>query len=120
MMRKLVFSAFSTIAVFGLVGFAAEEKPEYTTKQVMKEAHKDGLLKKVTEGKASDEEKGKLLVLYKAMLANDPPKGPADGWKTKGEAIVVATEALIAGEDGAAEKLTAAVNCKACHTPHKP
>jgi hypothetical protein len=120
MMRKLVFSAFSTIAVLGLVGFAAEEKPEYTTKQVMKEAHKDGLLKKVTGGEASDEEKGKLLVLYKALLANDPPKGSKDEWKTRSEAIVVATEALIADKDGSSEKLTAAVNCKACHTPHKP
>lgn len=118
---KLFLAAFSTLVMFGLVGFAAQdEEPEYTISEVMKEAHKGGLLKKVFEGKASDEDKAKLLDLYEAMLANDPPKGSAEAWKKRSEAIVAAAKELIEDKEGASEKLTKAVNCKACHSEHRP
>ena len=119
MAKKLVFALFSTIMVFGLVGFAAKEDPKYTTKEVMKEAHKGGLLKKVTSGKASEEEKEKLLELYKAMAENEPSKGSEEDWKKRTEAVVVATEDLLEGKDGAGEALGKAINCKDCHTAHK-
>ncbi|MEX2176916.1 MAG: hypothetical protein WD872_21290, partial [Pirellulaceae bacterium] len=67
---------------------AEDAKPKHTIKDVMKLAHKGGLMKKVVEGKASDEEKTKLVELYVALAGNKPPKGDEAAWKEKTDAVV--------------------------------
>ena len=42
-----------------------KDKAKHTIKEVMKIAHKDGLLKKVTKGEASKDEQKQLVELYK-------------------------------------------------------
>ena len=95
------------------------EKPKHTIKEVMKAAHKDKLLNKVTGGSASKEESAKLVELYDAMGKNKPPKGEAAAWKAKNDALLQAAKDAAAGKDGAGPKLTAAANCAACHKDHK-
>ena len=119
-MRNLV--ALSVIVGLGLavtVVFAADKEAKYTTKQVMKMAHKDGLLKKVVSGKGDEADAKKLLELYEAMAANKPKKGNADDWKAKTAAIVEAAKGVVEGKAGAAEALTKATNCGACHKEFK-
>lgn len=99
---------------------ADDEKPNVTTKEVMKRALKGPLTKKAATGKASDDEKKELLKLFQAMAKNDPPKGDADSWKAKNAALVKAAKAIVEGEQGAAAALTKAANCKNCHSEHKP
>jgi cytochrome c556 len=99
---------------------ADNDKPQYTIKEVMKEAHKEGLLKKVVSGKGSEADAERLLVLYKALAANEPPKGDAESWKTKTEALVQAAQGVVDGKPGAAGQLKKAANCVACHKLHKP
>ncbi len=116
-MKKLVtllalLAAVGTLVV-GVAGAADDDAPTYTNKQVMKMAHKDGLLKKVLSEKASEDESAKLLELYKAMAKNKPKKGDADSWKKKTAAIVKACEA---GDLAALKKAT---NCGSCHKAHK-
>lgn len=95
------------------------KKGKHTTKEVMKLAHKDGLLKKVSAGDASDEEKKQLLDLYVSMAENEPKKGDAKSWKTLNDAVIVATAKVLVGRDGAVDELKKATNCKACHSVHK-
>jgi hypothetical protein len=111
-MLTLVGMAVLTLGMVSL-SLAADEKPKYTIKEVMKEAMKGGLCKKVATGKASKEEKDKLLEMFKALTQNKPPKGESDSWKTKTDALVSAAN----GDDGKA--LGKAANCMACHEVHK-
>jgi hypothetical protein len=97
----------------------AEKKLKYTIKKVMKLAHKDGLLKKVIDGKASAEDKEKLAKLYVALSQNEPPAGDAEEWKQTTRKMVAAARAAAKGDDNAPELLQAAVNCKICHGKFK-
>jgi hypothetical protein len=105
-----VFVAFAGLLLANLQ--AADEKPKYTIKEVMK-FHKDKLNEKFSNGTASKDEKAKLLEGYESMLKSKPPKGDEKDWKTKVEALVKAVK----DEDKDAYKK--AVNCGACHGAHK-
>ena len=113
--------------LFGLIGSAgflviAEEKksgPKHTIKEVMKEAHKSELIKKVSSGAASKEEKQKLLGLYADLWENKPPRGEEASWLKKAGVLVVSAARVVLEQEGATEQLKAAANCKACHEAHK-
>jgi hypothetical protein len=121
--RRMRFLAASVTVVMTLVlalgTNQAQEKPKFTIKEVMKEAHKEGLYKKVAGGKASDDEKKHLVELYKALAQNTPPKGDADDWKTKTSTMVAAATKAAKGDEDAAKSLLKIVNCGACHKAHK-
>ena len=119
-MRK-VLSVALVVAFAGVVVFnlRADDKPKNTIKEVMQKAHKDGLLKKVSGGKADDGEKKELLSLYEDLAKNKPEKGDEKSWHTKTEAIVKAAKGVVEGDKKAAGGLGKATNCKACHDAHK-
>jgi hypothetical protein len=98
---------------------ADDAKPKYTIKQVMKTAHKDGLMKKLAGGKGNKEDAAKLLELYQALGDNKPPKGDADSWKSKTTTLIQAAQDVVDGKDGAGAQLEKAANCAACHKLHK-
>jgi len=120
-MRK--FLVAFVIVAFGWVVIAvtgtAQEKAKYTTKEVMQKAHKGGLMKKVSEGKASADEKKQLIEFYEALAANKPPKGDEAEWKVKTTAILAAARAAADGDDAVAKKLAETVKCMECHQAHK-
>jgi len=97
---------------------AADDSAKLTIKQIMEKAHKgrDAVVVKVRSGKGTPEEISTLLGYYKMMEELDPPKGDPAKWKTKVHTLVLATEALQSGEDGAVKKFAAAVNCGSCHS----
>lgn len=90
------------------------------TKKAMQDGHKSKLVDKVAGGKASDEEKKKLVELYKGMSAEDAPKGDQAGWKKKVAALLTSAEGVASGDKTAGAKLKAAADCKGCHSMHKP
>lgn len=98
---------------------AADEKPKYTIKEIMKEAHKDKLLNKVLDGSATKDQKATLSLLYLHLGKNPPPKGDAANWKKLTDALYQAAKDAEAGKDGAVARLKAASNCGACHRAHK-
>lgn len=106
--------------VLGVSRADDDAKPEYTIKQVMKKAHKEGLLKKVAGGNGNKADAEQLLDLYESLAKNEPPKGSAADWKKKTVALVDAAEAVVDGKSGAAAQLKKASNCAACHKAHKP
>lgn len=120
----------ATIAAFGLVAIttstlvsqAADKKPKYSVEQIMEAINKgdDNVCKRVSQGKASKEDIAKLVEYYKELPANKPPKGDQKSWDEKTAALVKAVEGLKAGAPDALTKFKEAVNCKACHTAHRP
>src|SRR6516164_7790345 len=94
-MRKLITvgAALMLIAVVGL-NLRAGDDPK-PIKEIMGKAHKDGLLKKVSSGKASGDEKKELLALYEDLAKNKPPMGDEADWKTRTEAMVKAAKAVV-------------------------
>ena len=102
--RLFVLAAF-VLAVTGLGTYQAgfQDKPKYTIPDVMQTAHrppekdKPTLLKTVSDGKASKEQKEKLLELYTALGQNKPPKGDAKSWNEKTDALVSAAACVLLG-----------------------
>jgi len=120
-MRK--FAIACVMVAFGcfIVSLSGQDKPKYSIKDVMQKAHKGGLMKKVSEGKATAEEKKQLVEFYEALAANKPPKGDEADWKTRTSAIVAAARLAAEGDEAGAKKLTELVGtkCGDCHTAHK-
>ena len=91
----------------------------------MKKYHKapkgtDPVCKRAQDGKATKEELHGLVECYKAMAAVKPPKGDDASWKDKTGKLLAAAQALQSGAPDGAAKYKEAVNCKACHSAHKP
>jgi hypothetical protein len=101
---------------------AAEPKPAYTTKEIMKALHKgeDNTAKRVLQGRGTAEDLAALVKYYESLPLNEPPQGDKASWDEKSKAVLAAAKALKAGEAGAADRFKQAVNCKACHSVHKP
>lgn len=117
----LCVAAMLTVGtVAGLVSGADEAKPKYTIKEVMKKAHKDGLMKKLADGGGSKADAEELLDLYKAMGKHKPPKGDLEGWKEKTKALIDAAQNVVDDKPGARDELKKAANCAECHKAHKP
>ncbi len=79
---------FTVGAVVGLSQVRAADNDEVTISRVMKDAMKGGLTKKVAEGKADDNQKQTLLVLFQGMARAEPPAGDEASWKDKTVALV--------------------------------
>jgi hypothetical protein len=91
----------------------------------MKKYHKapkgtDPVCKKVSNGQASDAELAELLKGYQAICGAKPPKGDAADWVKKCQAVIAAVKLIQAKDAGGIEAYKTAVNCKACHSEHKP
>ncbi len=96
-----------------------KEKPKHTIKEIMKLAHKDGLLNKVKGGQATKEQQKELLELYQDLSKNVPMRGDAEVWKKQTARIVAVAEAVVNGDEKAAKELAKTVNCQACHQKFK-
>ena len=94
-------------------------KEKLTIKVIMKEAHKDGLIKKVATGKASEKETKRLHELYTEMAKLSPPKGDKKSWDEKTKALVDSAKAAVDKDPKFKTKLKNASNCSACHKIHK-
>ena len=120
MRRSVVATVLMGMITAGALLGAADKpaKKKITIKTAMKDI-KGGLHTKVIEGKATAAEKTKLLAYAKALPGLKPPKGSKESWKKLTTALLKATTAAVEGKDGGTAALGKAINCKACHTPHK-
>ena len=119
----VALAAAALVVLTQLSVFAQEDakaKEKVTIKQVMKEAHKDGLLPKVLKDEATPEEKLKLLDLYVSLAENEPPQGDAKAWKERTSAIVLSVAKVVVKREGAEAELKKSADCAACHGDFKP
>jgi hypothetical protein len=114
-------AAVACVLLAGAGAYQAGEKkdPKYTIKDVMKLAHKEGLLKKVISGKADEGERKELAELYLSLTQNKPPMGDADDWRKTTDRMVAAARAAAKGDPAAPKLLKQAVNCGGCHNKFK-
>ncbi len=122
---SIVTTVASAIAASFLVTNLHAADGDNATKKFMKDFHKapkgvDPVCKKAIDGKASKDELAKLVAGYKAMTTAKPPKGDEASWKEKTGKVLEAAIALEKGAADGAAKYKEAVNCKACHSAHKP
>ena len=84
--------------------------------RIMKRAFRgdDSLVKRGAGGTITNDEKQRLLNMMVALSQTRP----MDSWKDKTGALVDAAKDLVAGADGAGDRLAAASACKACHRVH--
>ena len=117
---KYMLSGMSLLLVLAFIvetnAAGGKDKPKYTIKEVMAQAHKSGLWKKVAEGDADKADREKLAELYKALVENKPPKGDIEAWRKTTTVMHKIAEKAISDPD-AGKKLK--VNCGACHKMFK-
>jgi hypothetical protein len=100
---------------------AEAPKPKHTIEEVMERAHgKNGLMKKVASGDATDDEKAELLDLYISMAENDPPRGDAASYQAFANKAVLGAARVVVGREGAEAQLAKSVDCMGCHRAHRP
>jgi hypothetical protein len=118
-MRRLIAVSCGLAALAFVIGGSAsgakeKDKKEMTVKEIMAKAHgKDGLRKKVIDGKASNDEKKALIDMYTALAALKCPMGNEKDWKKRTQDVVK----LAASGDVADLKK---IDCKGCHEAHRP
>jgi hypothetical protein len=119
----------ATLLSLAVVTFAvralAADRDDGPIKQIMKIYHKapkgvDPVCKKASDGKASAAEIKNLVAAYKTLATTKPPKGDDASWKEKTTALLSAAEAMQKGSPDGVARYKEAVNCKACHSVHKP
>ncbi len=119
--KRIRIDASSIVGLAPKVAGAAATlaEPKHDIKKLMKEAHKDGLLKKIRGGDASQEEKLHLLDLYISMYDFKPTKGDMNSWRQKAGASVAAAAKAVLGKEDAPDALKKATSCGGCHKVHK-
>lgn len=125
---KILKNTICLLTVVGCTAFlvastsnnAVSADEELNIKQIMKQAFKGDLVRKVGTNKATAEEKQQLLEMSKAMAGMKPPVGSSESWTEKTDALIAAVEASIQGKPEASTLLKKTTNCAACHKVHKP
>lgn len=113
----------AVVAIFSISAIrAAEDGPIKKAMQTVHKAPKTEkkLSEKIIEGTATDEQKQTALALYKGMADAKAPKGDQAAFKAKVAKLIAATEEVVAQKPEAIAHYKEAVNCKACHSEHKP
>ena len=116
---SLVAAAVCAGGVLAVNNNAAPKAEPKSVKEVMKLAHKEGLLKKILAGGATDDEKKKLFDLYIDMAEGEAKKGDKAEWKTAANAAALSAGKVVLGREGAIAELTKTSDCKACHDKFK-
>lgn len=125
MHRKILVFTSAALMALGTIFVTAARADDEAMEKFMKDYHKapkgtDPICKKAVDGKASDTDLAGLLAGYQAMCGAKPPKGEVGPWQEKCKALIAAVKGLQAKDAAANEAFKKAVNCKACHSAHKP
>jgi hypothetical protein len=119
------FRPLRLIVALAFIGSSSALFASEVIEDAMKKYHKapegtDATCKKVTAGTATADELAAILKSYQAMCAETPPKGDKAEWVKKNQALISAVKKIQAGDASGVSEYKKAVNCKACHTSHKP
>jgi hypothetical protein len=117
-MKRIALLVTTTILASAMMASAADS----VIVTAMKDFHKGDTApcKNVAAGTASPAELANILKAYQAMCGAKAPKGDQASWTTKCKALIAAVQKLQAKDASGVSDYKKAVNCKACHEPHKP
>lgn len=119
---SLLAAAAVALVAAGCASTSSASKPSLSIEQIMEDGFKgkESLSARISKGQGNEADFKKMASLTKELALNKPPKGDLAGWTEKTKALQAAAEALAAGKPGALDGFKTAVNCKACHSVHKP
>lgn len=109
------------VLAFGVLVAAAPQDKPTSVKDVMNGVHKggkDSLITKILDGKGTDDDIKKLVMMYEFLATQKAPMGDEKSWKDKTTALVAAAKEV--SEKKPVDNLKKASNCKACHDIHRP
>ena len=117
-MKRIVLLGVTCLLASSMMASAADG----VIADAMKKFHKGDTApcKKVAAGTASPAELSDILKAYQAMCGAKVPKGDQAAWTTKCKALIAAVQKIQAKDASGTSDFKKAVNCKACHEPHKP
>lgn len=119
---RVAIAALTLVAVGCASSSSSATKPSLSIEHIMEDGFKgkESLSARIAKGQGSAEDFKKMAFLTKELALNQPPKGDLASWTEKTKALKLAAEDLVAGKAGALDAYKSAVNCKACHSVHKP
>ena len=103
-----------------LPSFEGAVEGTFSISQVMQLAHKNKLYRELFNEGFDPSVGERLAMLYASLPKQSSPKGDAEDWTKRSNALADAAAKVVAGEDGAAAAFKRAVNCNSCHSRHKP
>jgi hypothetical protein len=114
--------AIVTLAAGIITGCATTPKPSKDIHEIMETGFKgkESLSARITGGQGSAADHKAMVDLTYQLTLNTPPKGDLKSWTEKTTALHAAAKGLAAGAPAALDTWKSAVNCKACHSVHKP
>jgi len=114
-------AALTLLAISGCSSFS-NTKPAMTTEAIMEEGFKGktSLAARLGENTASEADKMRMVYLTQQLALNEPTKGDKASWQDKTARLNRAAVALADKLPDSIEAWRAAVDCKACHSVHKP
>ncbi len=120
-MKKSPIHLLLALAVLGTSTVFASEVIE----DAMKKYHKapkgqDPVCKVVSNGQGTDAQIAELITAYQVMCKEAPPRGEKEGWVKKCQALIASLKKVQSKDAAGVEEYKKAVNCKACHSEHKP
>jgi len=120
--RILITSAALVAVAFTGCSTFSNTKPSLTVDQVMDEGFKGkgSMAARLGENTATDADKQRMVYLTQQLALNQPPKGDPGSWEEKTAKLNRAAVALVDKLPDSLELWRAAVDCKACHSIHKP
>jgi len=120
-LSRFALAAVLIATVSGCTSTSAP-KPALSIEQIMEDGFKgkESLSARISKGQGNDADFKKMAYLTKELALNKPSKGDLASWTEKTTALQAAAESLAAGKPGALDGFKTAVNCKACHSVHKP
>jgi hypothetical protein len=111
------------VVVLGLAaGCSTTPKLELTSEQVMEEGFKGktSIAARLSENMGTEADKMRMVYLTQQLALNQPPRGDLASWTQKTTALNLAAVALERNSPDALVTWKAAVDCKKCHSLHKP
>jgi len=97
-------------------------KPKLSSEQVMEEGFegKGSIAARLSQDKGTQADKMRMAYLTEQLALNKPVKGDLASWNQKTTALHEAAVELANNAPGALVNWKAAVDCKKCHSVHKP
>lgn len=97
-------------------------KPGKSIEKIMEEGFKgkESLASRISKGQGNAADFALMASLTAELKLNHAPRGDLKSWTEKTTALNLAAIDLVNGKAGAAVDFKSAVNCKACHSLHKP
>ncbi|HCN77383.1 MAG TPA: hypothetical protein DIT13_09355 [Verrucomicrobiales bacterium] len=119
MKQRILITTFAMVFLAG----AASARADGVISDIMKKYHKapqgeDPVCKQVSNGEGTSDQIAELLKSYEAMAKEKPEKGQPSSWEEKCAALIAAVKKLQKDPKDVSD-YKKAVNCKACHDPHK-